>query len=201
MRSAYRKHVVAMLSLAGIEDPEGGADSAIALETEIATAHWDRVRSRDNSLTHNPMDLAGLAQLLPVELWNSWLDGLGAPDGVLDHVVVMQPPFLSAVSGLLTLDRLPQFKDWLTWKIVRAAAPLSSKAFVEENFDFYGRTLSGTPELRPRWKRAISMVESAGRRGARPDLRRTHFSTGSQAPHGRTGRAPAARPIGATSPS
>ncbi len=161
IRTAYRKHVVTMLSLTGIEDADRRADSAIALETEIASAHWDRVRSRDSSLTHNPMDLAGLAQLLPDELWASWLEGLEAPEGVLDHVVVMQPPFLSAVSDLLTLDRLPQFKDWLTWKIIRAAAPLSSKAFVEENFDFYGRTLSGTPELRPRWKRAIAMVESA----------------------------------------
>ena len=161
IRSAYRKHVVTMLTLTGLDDPERRADSAIALETEIAAAHWDRVRSRDSSLTHNPMDFAGLAQLLPAELWESWLDGLSAPDGVLDHVVVMQPPFFSAVNGLLTQDRLPQFKDWLTWKVIRAAAPLSSKAFVEENFDFYGRTLSGTPELRPRWKRAISMVESA----------------------------------------
>ena len=161
IRSAYRTHVVRMLSLTGIEDAERRADAAIALETEIADAHWDRVRSRDSSLTHNPMDLAGLAQLLPAELWGSWLEGLDAPDGVLDHVVVMQPPFLSALSDLLTLERLPQFKDWLTWKIVRAAAPLSSKAFVDENFDFYGRTLSGTPELRPRWKRAIAMVESA----------------------------------------
>ena len=160
VRAAYRKHVVAMLSLAGIEDAERGADSAIALETEIASAHWDRVRSRDSSLTHNPMDLARLAGLLPADVWQAWLGGLGAPDGVLDHVVVMQPPFLSALNGLLTKERLPQFKDWLTWKIIRSAAPLSSKAFVEENFDFYGRTLSGTPELRPRWKRAISMVES-----------------------------------------
>ncbi len=161
IRTAYRKHVVAMLSLTGLDEPERRADSAIALETEISAAHWDRVRSRDSSLTHNPMDMAGLAQLLPAELWQSWLDGLAAPDGVLDHVVVMQPPFLSALSGLLTQDRLPQFKDWLTWKIVRSAAPLCAKDLVEENFDFYGRTLSGTPELRPRWKRGISMVESA----------------------------------------
>ena len=161
IRQAYRSHVVKMLTLTGLPEPERCADSAIALEHELAAAHWDRVRSRDRSLTHNPMDLAGLAALLPAPLWHAWLDGLSAEAGVLEHVVVMQPPFLSALGALLVDGRLSQWKDWLSWRIVRGAAPLSAGALVDENFDFYGRTLSGTPELRPRWKRGISLVESA----------------------------------------
>ena len=161
IRVAYREHVAKMMKLAGVADPESTADSVISLETELAAAHWDRVRSRDRSLTHNPMDDAGLAELLPVNFWEAWLDGLGASQSVIEHVVVMQPPYLALLGDLLTDERLPQWKNWLGWRAIRSAAPLLSEAFVQENFDFYGRTLSGTPELRPRWKRGISLVEGA----------------------------------------
>ncbi|SDO55997.1 putative endopeptidase [Nakamurella panacisegetis] len=161
IRIAYRAHVETMLGLAGVDDPGGRTESVIQLETELAGGHWDRVRSRDRSLTHNPMDAAALAQLLSPELLEAWLDGLEAPGSVVDHVVVMQPPFLTLVGQLLTEERLEQWKNWLTWRAVRAAATLLPEAFVDENFAFYGRTLSGTPELRPRWKRGIGLVESA----------------------------------------
>jgi putative endopeptidase len=161
IRVAYRAHVATMMTLVGIADPESTADSVISLETELAAAHWDRVRCRNRSLTHNPLDAAGLAELLPSDIWTAWLAGIRAPDDVIEHVVVMQPTFLSRLGELLTDDRLPQWKDWLGWRAIRSAAPLLSDAFVQENFDFYGRTLSGTPELRPRWKRGISMVEGA----------------------------------------
>ncbi|MGI8590194.1 MAG: M13 family metallopeptidase [Nakamurella sp.] len=161
IRAAYREHVIRILTLSAVPDAVRCADSAIALETELSRAHWDRVRSRDRSLTHNPMERDGLDELLSAELWSSWLVGLSAASTLLNHAVVMQPPFFISAGALLTLDRLPQWKDWLTWKVVHSAAPMSARAIVEENFDFYGRTLSGTPELRPRWKRGVSTVESA----------------------------------------
>ncbi len=161
IRAAYRRHVAAMMTLAGVPDAESRAESAIALETELAQAHWDRVRSRDSSLTHHPLDAAGLAQLLPEELLRAWLTGLQADASVVEHVVVKQPSFLARLGELLTVERLAQWKDWLTWRAIRSAAALSTQALVDENFAFYGRTLSGTPELRPRWKRGVSMVEAA----------------------------------------
>ena len=161
VREAYGAHVAKMMTLAGVADAARAAESAIALETELASAHWDRVRSRDSSLTHNPLDAAGLAALLPHDLLDAWLSGLQADPTVVEHVVVKQPTFLARVGELLTQERLPQWQDWLGWRAIRSAAALSTQALVEENFDFYGRTLSGTPELRPRWKRGVSMVESA----------------------------------------
>ena len=102
-----------------------------------------------------------LAQLWPQPWWNSWLAGLQAPAGMLDHVIVGEPSFFSGVAELLDMQRLQQWKRWLIWKAVHAAAPYCSSDLVEENFDFYGRTLSGTPQLRERWKRGVSMVQGA----------------------------------------
>ena len=160
IRDAYRAHIIAMMTLVGIPDPDRRAASAIALETELAAAHWDRVRSRDSSLTHNPMDAAGLAALLPDDLLQAWLSGLAADPAVVAHVVVKQPTFLARLGELLDDGRLAQWKDWLSWRVIHSNGALSTQALVDENFNFYGRTLSGTPELRPRWKRGVSMVES-----------------------------------------
>ncbi len=96
----------------------------------------------------------------PADL-DDWRKALGAPAGALDEVVLRQPSFTSGVSSLLTDDRLESWKDWLAWQVIHGAAPYLSGAFVEENFDFYGRTLTGTPQMRDRWKRAVSLVEGA----------------------------------------
>jgi putative endopeptidase len=131
----------------------------LALETDIAAQHWDRVRSRDRTQTHNPMDRARLNELLPAELWDAWLTGMQAPDGLLDNAEVMQPSFFTAMRELLVPERLDDWKVWLSAKVIRAAAPYASDAIVEQNFDFYGRTLSGIPQLKERWKRGVALVE------------------------------------------
>jgi len=74
--------------------------------------------------------------------------------------VVRQPSFFTGLSDELDAVDLDGWKTWLRWKVVHAAAPYLSQAFVEENFDFYGRTLSGVPQIRERWKRGVSLVES-----------------------------------------
>ena len=86
---------------------------------------------------------------------------------------------------------MPAWKDWLTWQIVRSAAPLGPDALVEQNFDFYGRTLSGTPQLRERWKRGVVVRRDGRRRGARPAVRRAALPAGGEAADGRAGRQPA----------
>ncbi len=163
IRTAYQAFLPEILEVAGLDEvaaPER-APRVFALETDLAAAHWDRVRSRDSSLTFNPMDRADLDELLPGPLWDAWLDGLRAGPELLEHVVVRQPDFIAAVAALVTQDRMPAWRDWLAWQIIRAMAPLGPDALVDKNFDFYGRTLSGVPELRERWKRGVSLVESA----------------------------------------
>ena len=159
--AAYSRFLPGMLELLAVDGAPARAEAAVELETALAAGHWDRVRSRDSTQTYNPMDRAGLDALLPGHLWDAWLEGLGADASVLDRVIVRQPDFFTALAALITADRMPAWRAWLAWQIVRSLAPLGPAALVDKNFDFYGRTLTGTPELRERWKRGVSFVEAA----------------------------------------
>ncbi|UOE43550.1 M13 family metallopeptidase [Agromyces larvae] len=90
-----------------------------------------------------------------------WRDAMGVPEGAFTELVVRQPSFVEGLGRLFTDDRLDAWRDWLAWQVVRSNAAYLSSDFVEANFDFYGRTLTGTPQLRERWKRGVSLVEGA----------------------------------------
>src|SRR5690606_22358341 len=93
------------------------------------------------------------------ELFDTWLAALDLPEGAFAEVVVREPSYLQGLGTLLVEAHLDAWKDWLRWQVVRASAPYLTADVVEANFDFYGRTLTGTPELRARWKRGVSVVE------------------------------------------
>lgn len=166
IRSAYVEHLRTMFTLAGLDGDGDAAASARAervldLETRIAAHHWDRVSCRDAQKTYNLLGLEELQALVPSFDLTTWARASQIPDGAIAEVVLAQPSFLEGLETLLTDDLLPAWRDWLRWNVVHAAAPYLSSAFVEANFAFYGRTLSGTDELRPRWKRGVGFVESA----------------------------------------
>lgn len=161
IREAYRSHVAAILTLAGFDDVAARTERIVALETELASHHWDRVACRDANKTYNLMTAAELQESLSAFDFNVWRAAAGVDAAVLNEVVVSQPSFLTGLNSLLTEDRLVEWQDWLRWKIAHSAASYLSEDFVNENFNFYGRTLSGTDEIRPRWKRALSFVEGA----------------------------------------
>ena len=93
--------------------------------------------------------------------WDAWLAGLGAPQGAFDAVVVAEPSFVEGMDAALGEIDLADWRAWLSWHLVAARASYLSDDFVQESFDFYGRTLSGTPQLTPRWKRGVGLVEAA----------------------------------------
>ncbi|MGE3821504.1 MAG: M13 family metallopeptidase, partial [Isosphaeraceae bacterium] len=159
VREAYVAHVAKMFELAGRPDPKGSARDVMALETRLAKSHWDRVKSRDDTLTYNKKDVEGLTKLTPGFDWAAWVDGAKAPHA--DEVIVRQPEYFSAMAQALDEVPIDHWKRWLTWNVLRAHAPLLSTPFVEENFAFYGKTLTGAQEIRPRWKRGVSVVEAA----------------------------------------
>lgn len=160
IREKYLAHLERMFGLAKLDDAAGRARRVFDLETEIAATHWTNVDSRDSQKTYNLMPWTDVAAAASVDL-DVWRDAMGVPAGAFDELVVRQPSFVEGVGRLLTDDRLPAWRDWLAWQVVRSSAAYLSSDFVEANFDFYGRTLSGTPELRERWKRGVSFVEGA----------------------------------------
>lgn len=160
-RVAYRAHVERMLVLAGLDDAAARAERVIALETALAGHHWDKVRNRDAQATYNLStwdEWAGRAA--GVDL-SAWRDGYGVPASALAEVVLRQPDFTAGLAAELTGRDLDDWRDWLRMAIIRSMAPYLSSAFVDENFAFYGRTLTGAPELRARWKRGVALVERA----------------------------------------
>ena len=163
IRLAYVAHLAAMLRLAGLAEDEDEARTAaeriMALETRLAGEHWDVVRNRDAVKTYNLVDRAGLHALSPEIDWDAWLGGLGAPAGAFDEVVVRQPSYLTALGAALADVDLDDWKLWLAWQVVNSTAPYLSSEFVALNFAFYGRTLTGAPEQRERWKRGVALVE------------------------------------------
>jgi putative endopeptidase len=160
-RVAYRGHVERMLALAGLDDAGARAERVIALETALAGHHWDKVRNRDAQATYNLStwgDWAASATGVDLSLWR---DGYGIPTAALAEVVLRQPDFTGGFAAELTGRDLNEWRDWLRFAVVRSMAPYLSSAFVDENFAFYGRTLTGAPELRARWKRGVALVERA----------------------------------------
>lgn len=161
IRAAYVEHLTKMLALAGVDDAADAAIRVMALETRLAAGHWDTVACRDVIKTYNLTTQEELAALAPHFDFAAWQRGLGAPEGAFAEVVVRQPSYLSALDEALVDVPLDDWKCWLTWQVVHAAAPLLSSAFVAENFDFYSRTLAGTEVQRDRWKRGVAVVEGA----------------------------------------
>ncbi|GAA3670701.1 M13 family metallopeptidase [Microbacterium marinilacus] len=160
-RDAFRAHVERMLGLAGVEDAAAQADRVVALETEIASHHWDKVRSRDAVATYNLKTWDEVQELVGLDL-TPWLEGVAPGDpAAFAEVVAYQPSFLEGVGTLLTEERIDDWKAWLRFKVVRASAPYLPDAFVQENFAFNGTELTGVPEIRERWKRGVALAEGA----------------------------------------
>jgi putative endopeptidase len=160
IRQEYVAHIGRMLSLAGI-DVDGAPERIMALETRLASAHWDRVRSRDAVATYTLLDRDGLQELAPGLDWAAWLEGVEAPASVLEEVVVRQPDFLAALAQALDAVPIGDWGLWLAWRVLSGSAPYLGDDVADESFAFYGRTLTGAPEQKERWKRGIDTVESA----------------------------------------
>ena len=160
IRTAYVAHIGRLLGLAGIPDPDDKAARIMALETVLAASHWDTVTNRDAIKTYNAHTLEEAKGLAPQFPWDAWLSGLESPDGSFAKVVVRQPSFVTALGAAVSSTDIADWRAWLTWHTLSEFAPLLPQSFVDEDFDFFGRTLSGQPENKERWKRGVAVVES-----------------------------------------
>jgi endothelin-converting enzyme/putative endopeptidase len=161
IRAAYLTHLEKLLGLAGWPDAARAAQQVMDVETRLALGHWERAETRDRQKTYNLMPLADLKTLAPALDWDTWAAALGADEQTLAETIVREPSYLEHLSTALSEVSLEDWKAWVAVRVVRSAAPYLSRAFVDENFEFYGRTLNGTPELRARWKRGVAFVEGS----------------------------------------
>ena len=158
VRAAYVAHVEKMLALAGDKEAAKSAKAILALETALAKKHWTRVDSRDDDKTYNKFEVAKANALTPGFDFAAFLGGIGVNT---DAVIVSQPSAVTGFAEQLQAQPLPVWKTYFRWHLLRSFAPYLSKAYVDENFAFYGKTLRGIQENRPRWKRGVEAVENS----------------------------------------
>ena len=159
LRKAYEAHVEKMMTLAGEKPEQAKKDAATVLkiETALAQASMARVDRRDPNKINHRLDLTGIEKTMPKWNWKAYLRDVGAPE--VTKINVLSPEFFAALNKMLTATSMADWKTYLRWHVVHSAAPALSKAFVDENFAFYGKTLSGTAELEPRWKRCTHAAD------------------------------------------
>jgi predicted metalloendopeptidase len=158
-RAAYGTYIETLMRLAGDRDPAGAARAIMTLETEIAKAHWDRAKNRDRELTYNRRSIAQLDAAMPEFSWTRYAKAVGIEK--TPAVIVRQPDYLTALNLIMSETPLETWKRYLTFKLVHNYADELSTPFAKAKFEFTGRALAGQQEERPRWKRAVSAVESA----------------------------------------
>jgi putative endopeptidase len=160
-REKYVGYLTRLFGLAEHESPADAAATVLAIDTRLAAGHWERAETRDVQKTYNLLTRDELVELCPAFDWNAYVTNLGGGDATLAEVCVRQPSYFSHVSSVLEEVSIEDWRAWLLAHVLRAAAAYLTDDFVETNFDFYGRTLNGTPELRARWKRGVALVEGA----------------------------------------
>ncbi len=160
IREEYVKHLAAMFRLAGDDSMAAatGAQTVIALETKLAASSSTPVELRDSEKNYNKLAPEKLAQLTPEFDWQKYYTALGIP--APQEVNIGQPKFLQAAAKLLKTEPLADWKIYLRWHLINNAAPYLSAPFVNENFRFFGTTLTGAKELQPRWRRVKNIIDA-----------------------------------------
>jgi endothelin-converting enzyme/putative endopeptidase len=159
LRKAYAVHVQKMFELLG-DTPESAlaeTQTVMRIETALAKGSMTRVERRDPKSLDHKMTGAELEKLSPEFRWQVYFTKVGLPS--LTSLNVASPGFFKALNEELEKESLADWKTYLRWHLAHADAEFLSTAFVNENFDFYGKTLQGRKELRPRWKRCTDNVD------------------------------------------
>jgi putative endopeptidase len=159
-RAGYRAHVEKMLAMAGQSKAAGNAAAILNLETSLAKIQWTRVEDRDPIKTYNKTAVAELSALMPGYDWQRYVRSAGI-DGKVDSVIVRQPSYFTGLGKIMSSTPLPVWKAYFKWRVLSAAAPYLSKAFVDERFAFTGGVLRGVPENQPRWQRGITLLDGS----------------------------------------
>lgn len=161
IRAKYEEHVVKMFQLAGWEEKEAkkAAADVMKVETKLAEASYDMIKMRDPHANYHKMPIDELKKQISGIDWDIYFNTLGLRG--LTELNVGQPEQLQEVAQQISKGKLDEQKSYLQWKVIDAAAAYLSDDFVVEDFEFNGKVISGTKEMKPRWKRAVATVDGA----------------------------------------
>jgi endothelin-converting enzyme/putative endopeptidase len=159
-RQKYLAHVARMFGLAGEKPDQAKADAetVMKMETGLAKGSLDLVSRRDPEKQYHKLTKPELEALSPAFQWNRYLVDAGAPP--FQSLNVAWPDFFKAMNQQIQNESLEDWKTYLKWHLLHAQAGLLPAAFIQENFDFYGKTLTGAKEMRPRWKRCVDYTNA-----------------------------------------
>jgi putative endopeptidase len=159
IREKYLDHIEKMFELAGFEDPAGSAATIMALETRMAEAHMQKEKARDFAANYSKIPLDELNGLMPNFNWAGYIEEAGI--GGIDGLVVMMNEHMAALDEIIVDTDLDTWKTYLDWVALNGTASRLTEALDKQNFEFYGRTLYGTEEQRPMWRRAVNAVNGS----------------------------------------
>lgn len=161
IRKAYQKHLNNMFKLLGDNEKQAAlnADKIILIETELAKQCRTRVQLRDNEANYNKKTYAELKSMTPNFNWDDYFKQMNIAE--VKEIIVGQPEFYTALNTLLKKISVDDWKNYLRWHLINEMSPRLSSAFDKEHFEFYGKTLSGSKEMRPRWKRALDATDQS----------------------------------------
>jgi putative endopeptidase len=159
-RDEFLKHVARMLELLGgkPEPSAKAADTILRIETQLAEVSMTPAERRDPASQLNKRSLAQLAAMTPDFSWKQYIAGRSAPS--VSTVNIGQPKFFERLNGMLKTTPIADWKTYLRWQVLHDAAPRLSSKFVEEDFNFFNKTLTGATELQPRWRRCVAAADN-----------------------------------------
>ena len=160
IREKYLTHVQRMFELAG-EKPavaKAHAQTVMRMETDLAKGSLDRVSRRDPEKVYHLLKKADFEKANSAFAWPQYFTGANPPP--FATVNVAYPEFFKSVDGLLNSASLDDWKTYLTWHALHSQVPVLPNSFLNENFDFYGKTMTGAQEMRPRWKRCVDYTDN-----------------------------------------
>jgi len=156
LRVAYVEHIEKMFDLAGLADGAAAAESIMALETRLAEKQMSKEDARDWAANYNKIAVQDLPLVMEHFNWDAYLEAAGVPD--LHAIVFLMTDYLKALDQIVVDTDLDTWKTYLYWSAINNAASRLTAAIDDQNFEFYGKTLSGTQEQRAMWRRGVNSV-------------------------------------------
>jgi len=157
IRRGYIGHIEHMFNIAGLKQGAAAAETIMALETRLAAVHMHKEKMRDYAGNYRKFNVSELAEVMPNFNWSAYLNGLGIQD--LTEIVIYNLEYLQALDDIILGTRLDTWKTYLTWSALNQTASRLTSDLDAQNFEFFGKVLSGAKKQRPDWRRAVRTVD------------------------------------------